>query len=163
MSMHLSFIIIFKNHPLFHNWCLQNCFHVVFMFARILVHVMQKKPTKNSPIVEFGNPIHWCETLMRCRINEPIHWFICSLGYGGVSMNVTLTIIMGLFLPMQFWCPHQWPSPNGKPNECRNPNQFGTLCTCMSCNCVCTCVCWWHNFLHPQKDLQCFYGTLTLN
>lgn len=161
--MHLSFMIIKKIIHFFTIDVYEIAFMLFFMFARILVHVMQKKPTKNSPIVELGNPIHWCETLMRCRINEPIHWFICSLGYGGVFNECHIDNYNGIIFAYAIWCPHRWPSPNGKPNECRNPNQYGTLCACMSCNCVCTCVCWWHNFLHPQKDLQCFYGTLTLN
>jgi hypothetical protein len=60
---------------------------------------------------------------------------------GGVSMNVTLTIIMGLFLPMQFYV-HitdrpQMPNPMNAETLIINMEHFAHACPAM-----CLYMCW---------------------
>jgi hypothetical protein len=124
----------------------------------------KRSPQKNSPIVEeFGNPIHWCETLMRCRINEPIHWFICSLGYGGVSMNVTLTIYNGIIFCLMQFDVHISDHP-----QMANPMNAETLINIWNTlHNACPAIVFVHVFVgditfftHKRIFNVCFYGTL---
>jgi hypothetical protein len=123
MSMHLSFIIIFK---IVHFFTIDVYVIASMLFSclwEFLCMSCKRSPQKIPYYCRIWELVRWCETLMW-------FWFISSLGHGWCFNECHIDNYNGIIL-----CPHHWPSPNAKPNECRNPNnQYGTLCTCMSCN-----------------------------